>query len=179
MLEKLHQRMRKVEALYIGATTPGERAAAGNMLQRLRARIAELQSSGGAGSIPGGTHAKWRRPWQARGARGRWVKSNGSGDAHERQEGKARVTFRLRDRWSKYLLLALAKHHGLKPYRNPRWQELTMALAGPEDVLDDLSLQFDLLSQGLNHELARVTRQTIVEKVGPVNDISWLRWGRV
>jgi len=59
------------------------------------------------------------------------------------------VTFRLGDRWAKYLLLALAKHHGLKPYRNPRWPKLTVVLAGPEDLLDDLSLRFELLSQEL------------------------------
>jgi hypothetical protein len=177
MLEKLQQRMRKVQALYVGATTPGERAAAGNVLQRLRARIAELQSSNG--SIPCGRHAKWRRPRQARGARGRWIKSNGNGDGNDQQDGRARVTFRLNDRWEKYLLLALAKRHGLKPYRNRRWPELTVVLAGPEDVLDDLSLQFEILSQGLNNQLAQITKLTIVEKVGPVSDLTWLRWGRV
>jgi hypothetical protein len=122
--------MRKVEALYLGATTPGERAAAGNMLQRLKARIAELQSSASAGSSPCGRRAKWRRPRRARGDRGRWVESNGSVDASEQEDGKARVTFRLNDRWAKYLLLALASHHRLKPYRNPRWPELTVVLAG-------------------------------------------------
>jgi hypothetical protein len=178
MLEKLHQRMRKVEALYLGATTPGERAAAGNMLQRLKARIAELQSSANAGSSPCGGRAKWRRPRRARGDRGRWVESNGSVDASEQEDGKVRVTFRLNDRWAKYLLLALASHHRLKPYRNPRWPELTVVLAGPEDVLEDLSLQFELLSQGLDKQLAYVTKQIIVEKVGPVSDITWLWWGR-
>jgi hypothetical protein len=67
-LEKLHQRMCKVEALYLGATTPGERAAAANRLERLRARAAELRASNG--SIACGRHAKWRRPRQTRGARG-------------------------------------------------------------------------------------------------------------
>jgi len=67
MLDKLHQRMRKVEALFLGATTPGKRAAAGNILQRLRARIAELQSSNGSGSTPFGNRAKRRRPRQTRG----------------------------------------------------------------------------------------------------------------
>jgi hypothetical protein len=50
---------------------------------------------------------------------------------------------------------------------------------GPEDVLEDLSLQFELLSQGLDKQFAHVTRQIIVEKVGPVSDITWLWWGRV
>lgn len=37
--EKLLARLRRVEALFAGATTPGERAAAGEALARLRARL--------------------------------------------------------------------------------------------------------------------------------------------
>lgn len=40
--EELRQRLRKIEALYAGAATSGERAAAGAAAERIRARIAEI-----------------------------------------------------------------------------------------------------------------------------------------
>lgn len=109
---------------------------------------------------------------------GRWVRSGG-GDADQQPDrSSARVTFRLSDRWAKYLLLALARRYGLKASRNRRWPELTIVLSGPEDVLDDLALQFEILSQELVNELEQATRRIIVEKVGQMQDYTWLRWGR-
>lgn len=40
--ESLRDRLRKIEALYAGAATTGERAAAGAAADRIRARIAEI-----------------------------------------------------------------------------------------------------------------------------------------
>jgi hypothetical protein len=80
--------------------------------------------------------------------------------------------------WSRYLLLALAKRYGLNASRNRRWPELTVVVAGPEDVLDDLALQFEILSQGLANDLAQTTRRIIGENVGQVQDYTWLRWSR-
>jgi hypothetical protein len=39
--EKLFQKLRDLEALFAGATTPGERVAAGNARERILARLAE------------------------------------------------------------------------------------------------------------------------------------------
>jgi len=41
----LQDKLRKIEALYAGAGTPGERDAAEAALERLRARLAEQQAS--------------------------------------------------------------------------------------------------------------------------------------
>ncbi|MFI5013550.1 MAG: hypothetical protein ACHQAY_14500 [Hyphomicrobiales bacterium] len=40
--ERLRERLRKVEALFFGATTSGEREAAGAAVERLRAKLAEV-----------------------------------------------------------------------------------------------------------------------------------------
>ena len=87
------------------------------------------------------------------------------------------MTFRLSDRWAKLLLLALARRYRVKPYRSRRWPETTIVLACPEDVLDDLSLEFEILNQGLANQLAQTTRRTILDKVGKVDDRTWLRGG--
>jgi len=42
--ERLKAKLRAIEALYAGATTPGERVAAGLARQRILARLAELRS---------------------------------------------------------------------------------------------------------------------------------------
>jgi hypothetical protein len=43
--EQLIQKLRRVENLFAGAATPGERGAAANALDRIRRRLAELQRS--------------------------------------------------------------------------------------------------------------------------------------
>ncbi len=40
---QLRDKLRKIESLFAGATTPGERAAAGAALERVRKRLAELE----------------------------------------------------------------------------------------------------------------------------------------
>ena len=42
---KLIETLQRIEALYAGATTPGERAAAGSALDRMRARLKRVQQS--------------------------------------------------------------------------------------------------------------------------------------
>jgi hypothetical protein len=46
--EKLRERLRKIAALFEGATTVGEREAAASALTRLRAQLAEMQQRPGA-----------------------------------------------------------------------------------------------------------------------------------
>ena len=41
--QKLFERLRKIEALYAGAATPGERDAAASARERIRARLASLE----------------------------------------------------------------------------------------------------------------------------------------
>lgn len=43
--ERLIEKLRKIEALFAGATTPGERSAAGSALDRIRQRLLELEQS--------------------------------------------------------------------------------------------------------------------------------------
>lgn len=42
---KLIETLQRIEALFVGATTPGERDAAASALQRMRARLKEIQQS--------------------------------------------------------------------------------------------------------------------------------------
>jgi hypothetical protein len=46
--EQLRARLRKIEALFAGATTPGERGAAGVALARIKARLAEARQTAAA-----------------------------------------------------------------------------------------------------------------------------------
>lgn len=59
---QLRERLRKAEALYVGAATPGERVAAGAAVERLRARLAEL----GRQAPPIEMRFTLQDPWSAR-----------------------------------------------------------------------------------------------------------------
>jgi hypothetical protein len=122
--ERLKAKLRAIEALYAGATTPGERVAAGLAQQRISARLAEL----------------------------------GESDEVEYQ-------FSL-TRWSRRLLLALAKRYGIKPYRYKRQRRTTLVIRASERFLKETFIpQFDQMCDTLYDHLDEVTKRVVGEVV--------------
>lgn len=123
--ERLKAKLRAIEALYAGATTPGERVAAGLAQQRIAARLEELK-------------------------------------ANDEIEWQFSLT-----RWSRTLLLALARRYGLKPYRYKRQHHTTLVVRAPEGFLKETFLpQFDKMVETLDDHLDEVTKRVVAEVVG-------------
>ncbi len=122
---KLIDTLRRVEALYEGAATPGERVAAGFAKQRLDARLQEML-----------------------------------------KEQPVELKFSLENNWSRKLFTALARKHGLEPYRYYRQRYTTVMLKITQRYCDEVLwpefLKLDeILINYLNEITDRVVREAI------------------
>jgi len=124
---RLLERLRLIEALHAGAATPGERDAAANARERIKARLAALQNS----------------------------------------DPPVEFSFKLRDRWSHRLLVALLRRYGIAPYRY-RGQRYTtiMAHLPKRFVNETLWPEFVELNGTLTNYFAEVTERVIAEGIG-------------
>lgn len=124
---RLLERLRLIEALHAGAATPGERDAAANARERIKARLASLQNS----------------------------------------DPPVEFSFKLRDRWSHRLLVALLRRYGIAPYRY-RGQRYTtvMARLPKRFVNETLWPEFVELNGTLTNYIAEVTARVIAEGIG-------------
>lgn len=124
---RLLERLRLIEALHAGAATPGERDAAANARERIKARLASLQNS----------------------------------------DPPLEFSFKLRDRWSHRLLVALLRRYGIAPYRY-RGQRYTtiMARLPKRFVNETLWPEFVELNGTLTNYIAEVTERVIAEGIG-------------
>lgn len=59
--DELREKLRKIEALFAGATTEGERSAAGAAAERIRARLADITSREAAIEMRLAIHDPWSR----------------------------------------------------------------------------------------------------------------------
>jgi len=124
--QELRQKLRKIAALFEGATTAGERDAAAAALNRVRAAI----------------------------------------NAAEQTERTVEISFRLPDRWSRRLFLALCRRYGLKPYRYPRQRHSTVVLRAPKSFIDKtLWPEYVEISHALDEYLNEATERIIREEV--------------
>ena len=124
--QELRQKLRKIAALFEGATTAGEREAAAAALSRVRAALS----------------------------------------AAEKTERTIEMTFRLPDRWSRRLFLALCRRYGLRPYRYPRQRHSTVVLRVPESfVKKTLWPEYLEISRALDDYLNEATERIIREEV--------------
>jgi hypothetical protein len=124
---RLLERLRLIEVLHAGAATPGERDAAANARERIKARLAALQNS----------------------------------------DPPVEFSFKLRDRWSHRLLVALLRRYGIAPYRY-RGQRYTtvMARLPKRFVNETLWPEFVELNGTLTNYIAEVTERVIAEGIG-------------
>jgi len=124
--QELRQKLRKIAALFEGATTIGERDAAAAALNRIRAALS----------------------------------------AAEKTERTIEMNFRLPDRWSRHLFLALCRRYGLRPYRYPRQRYSTVVLRAPKSFIDrTLWPEYVEISQALDEYLNEATERIIREEV--------------
>jgi hypothetical protein len=124
-IAKLIDTLRRVEALYDGATTPGERVAAGFAKERLDARLKGML-----------------------------------------EEEPIELQFSLRNHWSRKLFTALARKHGLEPYRYARQRYTTVMLRISRRFCDEVLwpefVKLDkILVEHLNVITDRVVREAI------------------
>lgn len=123
---ELRQKLRKIEALFEGATTAGERDAAVAALNRVRAAL----------------------------------------KAAEQTERSVEMNFRLPDRWSRRVFLALCRRYGLRPYRYPRQRYSTVVLRAPESFIHKtLWPEYVEISRELDEYLNEATDRIIREEV--------------
>jgi len=123
---ELREKLRKIAALFEGATTAGERDAATAALNRVRAALS----------------------------------------AAEQTERTIEMSFRLPDRWSRRLFLALCRRYGLRPYRYPRQRYSTVVLRTPRSFIDKtLWPEYIEISQALDEYLNEATERIIREEV--------------
>jgi hypothetical protein len=129
--QELRQKLRKIAALFEGATTAGERDAAAAALNRIRAALS----------------------------------------AAEKAEQAIEMSFRLPDRWSRRLFLALCRRYGLRPYRYPRQRYSTVVLRAPRSFINEtLWPEYKEISQALEDYLHEATERIIREEVFGVAD---------
>jgi len=124
-IAKLIDTLRRVEALYDGATTPGERVAAGFAKERLDARLKEKM-----------------------------------------EDEPIELQFSLRNHWSRKLFTALARKHGLEPYRYYRQRYTTVMLRISKRFCDEvLWPEFVKLDKILVDHLSEITDRVVREAI--------------
>lgn len=121
----LVEKLKRIQALYVGAATAGERAAAQKAYERVHTRLEQ-----------------------------------------ERYVRPTTYKFTLGDAFQRRLFIALARKHGLKPYRRSRQRHTTVMLdVVPRFVDEVLWPEFETLSQTLEGYLNEVTARIIAEAV--------------
>ena len=123
--QELVERLRRIQALYLGATTQGERAAAAKAMERVTTRLEQ-----------------------------------------ERYTKATEYKFTLSSSFQVRLFVALARRHGLDPYRRKRQRYTTVMLrVSPRYVDEVLWPEFNALSETLQEYLGEVTDRVIAEAV--------------
>ncbi len=125
--QELLEKLRLIEALWAGATTPGERNAASNAAQRVQARIDATR---------------------------------------EESPQKIEYQFSMTDGWTRKLFVALARRHGLEPYRYPRQRRTTVMLHVEKQFVDQtLWPEYKELADTLREYLSAVTDRVIANTI--------------
>ena len=123
--QQLIDKLRRIAALYAGATTAGERAAAQKAHERVSARL-----------------------------------------DRERRVLETEYRFTMADGFQRRLFVALARKHGLRPYRYKRQRRTTVMLRVTSQLVDDvLWPEFERLSDTLESYLDGVTERVIAAAV--------------
>ena len=124
--QRLIEKLQRIEALFAGAATSGEREAAAQARDRIRSRLREQQQT----------------------------------------EPPVEYAFKLRDRWSHRLLIALLRRYQIRPYRY-RGQRYTtvMARVPARFVQEVLWPEFEELNRTLTTFLGEVTDRVIAQGI--------------
>ena len=121
----LIEKLKRIQALYVGATTAGERAAAHKAYDRVNMRLDQ-----------------------------------------ERYTKARDYQFSMTNHFQRRLFMALARKHGLRPFRYKRQRHTTVMLeVSPRFVDEVLWPEFEKLSETLDAYLSDVTERVISQAV--------------
>ena len=124
--QSLKEKLSKIEALFEGAATDGEKQAAANARERVKARL----------------------------------------EAMALESPPVEYKFKLPDVWSRRLLLALLRRHGLNPFRYRGQRRTTVMVKVSKRFVDDtLWPQYQQLAQTLRSYLDEVTERVVSQVV--------------
>ena len=124
--QRLIEKLQRIEALFAGAATPGERDAAAQARDRIRSRLRQQQQT----------------------------------------DPPVEFAFKLRDRWSHKLLIALLRRYQIRPYRYRGQRYTTIMARVPKRFVNEvLWPEFDELNRTLASFLSEVTDRVIAEGI--------------
>ncbi|MBT5705950.1 MAG: hypothetical protein HOI66_06465 [Verrucomicrobia bacterium] len=101
-------------------------------------------------------------------------------DVELKEEEDIEMQFSMTDFHRKKLFIALARKHGLRPYRYPRQKHTTVMLKGKRTFFDTvLWPQFTTLSEDLNFLLQQITNEVIRSVLhGDTSDVPYAKSGQ-
>ncbi len=154
-LERLIDKIRKIQALHDGAATSGERAAAAAALGRLQESLGRLGGHGRSGPGTGAGNTGWTR--------GRsWTAPPPPPPEREKE-----YQFTLDNPWSYQLALALLRKAGLRPYRRKGQRRTTvMARMRPSYFEEVFAPEFRKIDRLLYEYLTATADRVIAEAIG-------------
>jgi hypothetical protein len=142
--EQLRDRLRKVEALYARAGTPGERRAAGEALSRLKATLAEIRR---AQQEPPSSRAQQDPP-----------------NSRAQQDSPVELRVSIHNPSLRCLFEAVCQKHGVRIYRKPRQRRTTVIVRAPEQWFRQIVWkEFLCLQADLRHSFEQATQKAIAE----------------
>ncbi|NLI76848.1 MAG: hypothetical protein GX442_10450 [Candidatus Riflebacteria bacterium] len=158
-LERLIDKIRKIQALHDGAATSGERAAAAAALGRLQESLGRLGGGGGG-------HAQSRHGTGA-GDTG-WTRGRSwTAPPPPPPEREKEYQFTLDNPWSYQLALALLRKAGLRPYRRKGQRRTTvMARMRPSYFEEVFAPEFRKIDHLLYEYLTATADRVISEAIG-------------
>jgi hypothetical protein len=124
--QRLIEKLQRIEALFAGAATAGEREAAAQARDRIRTRLREQQTV----------------------------------------DPPVEYSFKLQDRWSHKLMIALMRRYQIRPYRYPGQRYTTIMARVPKAFVDEILWpEFVELDKTLNTFLNEVTERVIAQGI--------------
>jgi hypothetical protein len=121
---ELAEKLKRIQALFAGAATEGERAAALAAKERVESRLESL-----------------------------------------RAEAPEEFSFSLTNPWSRRLLVALLRRHGIEPFRRPGQRRTTVRARGTERRINQIWREFRRLDETLVEYLEEVASRVIRDVV--------------
>lgn len=159
-LDRLIDKIRKIQALHDGAATSGERAAAAAALGRLQESLDRLgghggHARGGSGAGTGAGDSGWAQGWA-------WTAPPPPPPEREKE-----YQFTLDNPWSYQLALALLRKAGLRPYRRKGQRRTTvMARMRPSYFEEVFAPEFHKIDHLLYEYLTATADRVIAEAIG-------------
>jgi hypothetical protein len=124
--QRLIEKLQRIEALFAGAATPGEREAAAQARDRIRSRLRDQQQT----------------------------------------DPPLEFAFKLQDRWSHKLLIALLRRYQIRPYRYRGQRYTTVMARVPQRFVNEvLWPEFEELNRTLATFLNEVTDRVIAQGI--------------